>query len=458
MQYVNNDMDEVFRKAAEHYPLDTSSADWNKVLAALQENEPEQVIPVKKDNPYKKLLWLLLLLPLYLICNRPVGESGSLNRHVNQNESPVVHQQKAENRDQHHSTGNETNIPVPVDQLNEKERIKDNQSGPSFNESNMVKDEIPAPGNKLKKENDKAGKITVSDNLKNAVGANKKSGNEKNLSGSESRLAKNNSLVKKHDLKNDSEIIVANESTLEEFIPEPFRSSFTPHIDLSKEDQVIIKDFQRQDIAGAVIKKEPAIKKKRFYLGIMAGVDRTTIKNQKADDMGYDYGALAGYEIGKRWSIEGSVFMDRKSYYTNGKYLTSSKVYRPANSEITDVTGVCRMYDISLGAKYNIRQTSRSSFFTAAGISSYLMKKEDYSYTYYYPMTGVVYIHEASYKNDSRNFLSIANISIGYTHQLGKIAQLRIEPYVKIPVRNVGFAELPLFSTGIRAGFVRKLF
>ena len=36
MQYVNDDMDELFRKAAKDYPLDTSGSDWSKVAAALQ--------------------------------------------------------------------------------------------------------------------------------------------------------------------------------------------------------------------------------------------------------------------------------------------------------------------------------------------------------------------------------------------------------------------------------------
>src|SRR5688572_27022264 len=68
MQEVNDNMDELFRRAAENYPLDTSSKDWNKVALALQ-NEQEVVPPVKKEHR-GKFLWLLLLLPLGLICNQ----------------------------------------------------------------------------------------------------------------------------------------------------------------------------------------------------------------------------------------------------------------------------------------------------------------------------------------------------------------------------------------------------
>ena len=54
MQYVNNDMDDVFRKAAEEYPLDTRSMDWNKVLTALQQNDEPPEPP--KNNRYRRTL------------------------------------------------------------------------------------------------------------------------------------------------------------------------------------------------------------------------------------------------------------------------------------------------------------------------------------------------------------------------------------------------------------------
>ncbi len=39
MQNVNDDMDGLFRRAASNYPLNTNSADWNKVLSALDASE-----------------------------------------------------------------------------------------------------------------------------------------------------------------------------------------------------------------------------------------------------------------------------------------------------------------------------------------------------------------------------------------------------------------------------------
>src|SRR5687767_13374857 len=39
MQFSNNDMDELFRKAADKYPLKTDNADWEKISKALDEPE-----------------------------------------------------------------------------------------------------------------------------------------------------------------------------------------------------------------------------------------------------------------------------------------------------------------------------------------------------------------------------------------------------------------------------------
>ena len=66
MQYVNDDMDDVFRRAAKNYPLDTSGADWNKVMEGLQGQEAS--IPPNKKS-HRRYLWLLMLLPLGLVCN-----------------------------------------------------------------------------------------------------------------------------------------------------------------------------------------------------------------------------------------------------------------------------------------------------------------------------------------------------------------------------------------------------
>src|ERR1700760_3846313 len=71
MYELNDDMDELFRRAAKDYPLDTNSADWNKLQEAMQKADSSEgsFAPVTTKKSNRKFLWLLLLLlPLPWLC------------------------------------------------------------------------------------------------------------------------------------------------------------------------------------------------------------------------------------------------------------------------------------------------------------------------------------------------------------------------------------------------------
>ena len=113
------------------------------------------------------------------------------------------------------------------------------------------------------------------------------------------------------------------------------------------------------------------------------------------------------------------------------------------------------MLEVPLAVRYNFSADKQSGWFATLGSSSYFMKEEKYIYQYYYGTSGPV-PHNRMYKNSSNNVFSTINVSGGYTRQLWKFADLRIEPYLKIPVAGMGVAELPLLSTGIHIGVSRR--
>ena len=211
-------------------------------------------------------------------------------------------------------------------------------------------------------------------------------------------------------------------------------------------------------VSGEVKKAELVRNPKRFYVGLMGGFDRTTVEFQKKSRTGFDYGVLFGYQLSNKWGVEVGAFMDKKYYYTDGQHFKNDNIYMPPNSWITDIYGDCRMWDLSLGGTYSLARTKKSGWFASAGISSYLMKEENYDYTYYYGTSGVSAVHSKTYINESKNLFSIVNLSLGYTHKMGKIVDLRVEPYMKLPIQGVGVGQLPLLSAGIHIGVTGKLF
>ena len=62
-----------------------------------------------------------------------------------------------------------------------------------------------------------------------------------------------------------------------------------------------------------------------------------------------------------------------------------------------------------------------------------------------------------SYTNETKNWFSVVNLSLGYTHKLGGNGSIRVEPYLKIPIKNIGVGNMPITSTGLNIGFTKTL-
>src|SRR4051812_1249773 len=91
MQYVNDDMDDLFRRAAKDYPLDISGSDWNKVAAGLV-NTGENPVPEKKKRSF---LWFVMLVPLSMICHlyispENINRNGASGNHGSENKNNVT--------------------------------------------------------------------------------------------------------------------------------------------------------------------------------------------------------------------------------------------------------------------------------------------------------------------------------------------------------------------------------
>ena len=90
MQQADSDMDDLFRKAAQDYPLKTDNADWEKVRSYLSPAAGIAETASPKKN-YKKFLWLLLLLPIgwagYIFISHE--NNASKQASSNQNNTPL---------------------------------------------------------------------------------------------------------------------------------------------------------------------------------------------------------------------------------------------------------------------------------------------------------------------------------------------------------------------------------
>jgi hypothetical protein len=213
----------------------------------------------------------------------------------------------------------------------------------------------------------------------------------------------------------------------------------------SVESPVASTETKTKDISGKQ-------RKERFYLAPVAGFGVTSIKGQKLSDPALEYGILAGIKITPQISVEAGLLSTRKNYYSEGDYYDKSRIYMPPNSKLTTVSGDCRMLEIPVAVRYDFKPAQRTHWFATAGVSNYLMKEENYSYTYYYYSSNYYATYHRSYDNSSRDWMSVLQLSGGFNHSLKKGLRLRIEPYVQLPLKGVGYGDLPLTNYGLRLG------
>jgi hypothetical protein len=417
MQPLNDDMDNMFRRAAENYPLNISGADWSKVQKALHQ-QPATPPVEEKDNKRRYFLFFLIF-PIALISL--LGYKYFVNNSDNQQDTPATVQ----------NVHLQTSAPVQSSR--------------------------PA---------------TIPGILNNAVAKPRSTNVSKrqisNTSGSGTKLPGTNKVVK-DQTQGLSSLLTTSANAISSIDPDnepvdlkPISADPLLSMDGKLQGRSADPLFNSNGLNAASpsfpVSSNSLSRAKRFYVGVVGGIDGTTVKFQKITNMGSDYGIILGYQLNKKLSIETGLINEKKYYYSDGEYFSTKNISLPANSEITKVDGNCRMFEIPVVLKYNLSHFKNGQWFATTGFTSYFMRKEDYEYTYYYPTTNWSRDYYASYNTKRSSLVSNLQLSGGYTHSLGRVADLRVEPYIKIPLRGVGTGSLPLTSGGIRLAITRKLF
>ena len=189
----------------------------------------------------------------------------------------------------------------------------------------------------------------------------------------------------------------------------------------------------------------------KFYLLGSFGADAGSVKLFSFSNSSFTpkYGVGAGYQLNKKWSLQTGFYAVRKKYAAGpGDYHVKAGSYWNYYT-ITKVNAECMIYEIPVTVRYNFLQKQSVSYYTTVGISSYLMKKEDYNYKYlHYNMPAE---KDLSYTGNKHLF-STLSISAGVEKKLSDKFFLQIEPSVSLPLSGVGDGKVKLYSAAIMFG------
>jgi hypothetical protein len=196
---------------------------------------------------------------------------------------------------------------------------------------------------------------------------------------------------------------------------------------------------------------------KGFYYGLLAGPGFNSIKSQGLKKPGLNVGILGGYRFGKRVSLETGLLFAQKYYTTSGKYFSMKEIgpAMPSAMTVMEVDGSTGVIEIPVHFRYDVFKNLGRRFFSSTGFSSYIVTKE--SNQYHAAMNGAEEMVYGTYKNNRRYFAASADLSIGYEQNLGKKNKIRLQLYVKLPLKGIGVGDLQVMSRGLQAGITRLI-
>lgn len=432
----DTDIDDLFRRASDQYPLRTDSADWDKMAAALLKDPTPSLTDGEETGDgrrKRRFFWLLLLLPLAGAGYYAWHRTGSGLAHSG-NVAVVT-------------TGVNGAGQSPAAQAGISRRAGTNAGSPT--------------GSSVKNSRGAERVAGTSEEQSTGTGKARVTGTgEKDVTGTgEARVTQTG---EKDVMGTGEERVTGQTIGAERRLPEASNPEWAADMELER----IARNFHLSVnvtappvVTGTPKPKAPAPRASYLYAGVFGAPDISTVKMQSVKGVGATFGFLLGYAFNGHWAVETGAYLDRKKYYTDGEYFNTKDVRMPVNSYLLNVNGTCNMWEIPLNIRYSFNPNGKTKWFATAGLSTYLMSSEKYNYAYKGWSGGNSWVADSAWniRSPSQYPFSIVNLSAGFEQRLGRVGSLRVEPYVRLPLTGIGTGKLPIMSGGVNIGITRRL-
>jgi Outer membrane protein beta-barrel domain len=436
----DNDLDRLLKDAAEHYQAPKAESLWAKIAGRLDREMPH-------ERKYRRRIAFLFLLLLLL--------AGGGTYYLTQSE-------KKDSRIQQTGKNSAEKLSDKTVPLNSNETIRNAENQKT----------VPAD---LRKNSD----LTESQTQANPPGQSIVSDEESNtlpgLSVSKkprskdqtkpSRKNENKALHQANDAKtyqpdqqSQKNKVPEGNKKAEAIINEPGRTIPETVAPIPEANSKTVAPSTPAAPEKRDLKKKQSqqLPLRKWEIGVVYSPDLSNVEFSHSDKAGFNLGITLGYNFNRRWAVNTGFIYTKKNYTTSGdnyKFPPNYWANNP-NIKIEQVRAICSMIDIPINVRYNWLAGKRDFAFVSAGLSSYLMNKEEFHYDYTYYNSS--YYRKWTNGKDSNYFLSIANFSIGYERQVSPSISLQAEPFFKFSLKEVGFGNVDLNSLGMFVGVKYK--
>lgn len=201
--------------------------------------------------------------------------------------------------------------------------------------------------------------------------------------------------------------------------------------------------YSAQKVDNKLLAKSPFMKR-GLVVGLYFSPDFTTIATNRIEKIGTNYAVQLEYRFSSRWSVQTGVIRSKKVYDAYGdQYEIPLKWNVGVMPQRVDA--VCDMLDIPLNIRYDITQHPEKRVFVTTGLTSYVMLKEAYYYTYDTKIAGT---HDSWIGTSGPFLISNLNFSIGYEARITNRLTWQAEPFARVPISSIGWSNVNLFTLG----------
>lgn len=429
---THNEFDNLYKKAAENFPINADGANWNYVLEQLE----------KKDRRFgfwlnKKNIAILLLLLSSLFFGNYYFFYNPLN---GSNTTRVNGKNILENNYTNEKLKQEITASLYkkiMDSLHQNKSIKNSKKYLSKDDIHSEKSNSKTFSHWVayKKNNDNSGnKISIQSVNKS---------NKFQLEG-----------LQQQNIVN-SKKISRNDKTLDNLVSNTIINDVSIINEDSSKVETILKSIDSVSLTSSKeeIKNIPKSKStKGIYFGLLYSFDNTTERKERHSEKGESFGIsfLAGYKFSNKFSLESGISLQNREYYSNGNNFNKSIL--GATGNVTAIESENSFLELPINLRYNIFNQKKFTLFSCVGTSSYFINKEKYEYE---QENGGVYTKDkVEFSSASTNIFATVNLSVGCEYSFKKWGSLRLQPYYNLPTKSFGNSGLSFVSKGVQIGWV----
>ncbi len=180
----------------------------------------------------------------------------------------------------------------------------------------------------------------------------------------------------------------------------------------------------------------------QFAMTVLAAPDLNGVGSFGQGKLGSNFGLLFSAGVFKKLTLSTGVLYSVKPYAEGGEDYPGHVLPATPLNIIAD----CRMLDIPINLGYQLYNKHQNKISVGTGLSSYIMLHESYTFNYAY------YSSNYTVPNSSGYFFGVLNLNATYEHQINSKVGISFQPYVKLPLTNLGYSQVRLQTTGVAIG------